>query len=123
MKTIPFADLAFMVERCTRLRKAVGIPVAASWNLGLPQLADRVIREELIDLVMLGRPALSNPHWPVWAARELAQPDPFSILPQDWSFWLANFRAHESCIGWPSVAPATEAAEETPSVQRLKTGS
>ena len=36
MKTIPFADLAFMVDRCTRLRKAVGIPVAASWNLGAP---------------------------------------------------------------------------------------
>lgn len=26
----------------------------------------------LIDLVLLGRPALSNPHWPVWTARELA---------------------------------------------------
>ena len=41
-----------------------------SWNLGLPAVADRVIREELIDLVLLGRPALANPHWPVWAARD-----------------------------------------------------
>jgi 2,4-dienoyl-CoA reductase-like NADH-dependent reductase (Old Yellow Enzyme family) len=117
MKTIPFADMAFMVERCTRLRNAVGIPVAASWNLGLPQLADRVIREELIDLVLLGRPALSNPHWPVWAARELGVPDPFSILPQDWSFWLANFRGHERCMGWPAVA----AEDAVPSEKRLKT--
>ena len=63
-------------------------------------LTDRE-REEAIDLVMLGRPALSNPHWPVWAARELAHPDPFSLVPEDWGWWLRNFRAHPDCIGWP----------------------
>ncbi len=40
--------------------------------------------------MFLGRPALANPHWPVWAARELAHNDPFSLLPQDWSWWLHN---------------------------------
>lgn len=114
MKVLPFADLAFMVERGTRVRREVGIPVGVSWNLGLPAVADRVIREELIDLVFLGRPALSNPHWPVWAARELAHNDPFSLVPEDWAWWLRNFRAHDSCIGWPlakgSAAPASEAA-------------
>ena len=101
LQLVPFADMAFMVERGTRVRNEVGIPVGVSWNLGLPALADRVIREELIDLVFLGRPALSNPHWPVWAARELAHNDPFSLVPEDWAWWLRNFRAHESCIGWP----------------------
>ncbi len=104
MKVIPFADLAFMVERGTRVRREVGIPVGVSWNLGLPAVADRVIREELIDMVFLGRPALSNPHWPVWAARELAHNDPFSLVPEDWAWWLRNFRAHDSCIGWPAMA-------------------
>ena len=108
MKVMPFADLAFMVERGTRVRREVGIPVGVSWNLGLPAVADRVIREELIDLVFLGRPALSNPHWPVWAARELAHNDPFSLVPEDWAWWLRNFRAHESCIGWPLVNGAVE---------------
>ena len=103
MKVIPFADLAFMVERGTRVKREVGIPVGVSWNLGLPAVADRVIREELIDLVFLGRPALSNPHWPLWAARELAHNDPFSMVPEDWAWWLRNFRAHDSCIGWPLV--------------------
>lgn len=105
MSAPPFADMAFMVERATRLRNEVGIPVAASWNLGLPSVADQVIREELIDIAMLGRPALANPHWPVWAARELAHEDPFSLVPEDWAWWLRNFRAHDSCIGWP--APGT----------------
>ena len=81
--------------------------MATSWNLGLPAVADRVIREEAIDLVMLGRPALSNPHWPVWAARELAHPDPFSLVPEDWGWWLRNFRAHPDCIGWPPAASTT----------------
>jgi 2,4-dienoyl-CoA reductase-like NADH-dependent reductase (Old Yellow Enzyme family) len=44
-----------------------------------------VIRDELIDLVLLGRPALSNPHWPLWAARELAYPDAYSQAPEDWA--------------------------------------
>ncbi len=106
LQTTPFAELGFMLERASRLRREVGIPVATSWNLGLPALADRVIREEAIDLVMLGRPALANPHWPVWAARELAHPDPFSLVPEDWGWWLRNFRAHPACIGWPLTAPA-----------------
>ena len=101
MREMPLNQMSFMVERASRVRREVGIPVAASWNLGLPQVADKVIREELVDIVFLGRPALSNPHWPVWAARELAHPDPFSLVPEDWAWWLRNFRAHEACIGWP----------------------
>ena len=111
MEPKPFADMSFMVERAARLRREVAIPVATSWNLGLPQVADKVIRDDLIDLVMLGRPALSNPHWPVWAARELAHEDPFSLVPEDWAWWLRNFRAHDSCIGWPlPEAPALKRA-------------
>lgn len=103
MQEMPLDQLAFMVDRTTRVREEVGIPVAASWNLGRPDVADRVIREELIDLVYLGRPALANPHWPVWAARELAQADPFGLVPEDWAWWLRNFRAEPSSIGWPEA--------------------
>ncbi len=60
IKDVPFADVAFMVERGSRVRREIGIPVGVSWNLGLPAVADRVIREELIDLVFLGQPALST---------------------------------------------------------------
>ena len=99
----PFNEVGFMVGRANRVRREVGIPVAASWNLGVPQNADRVIREEQIDLVMLGRPALANPHWPVWAARELGHQDPFSLVPDDWAWWLRNFRGHGPSIGLPAA--------------------
>jgi 2,4-dienoyl-CoA reductase-like NADH-dependent reductase (Old Yellow Enzyme family) len=108
MEERPFDTLAFMVERGARVRGELGVPVGVSWNLGLPAVADQVIRQELIDLVFLGRPALSNPHWPVWAARELAHPDPFSLVPEDWGWWLRNFRAHPGAIGWPEPAAASK---------------
>jgi 2,4-dienoyl-CoA reductase-like NADH-dependent reductase (Old Yellow Enzyme family) len=105
----PFGEVGFMVGRASRVRREVGIPVAASWNLGVPANADRVIREGQIDLAFLGRPALANPHWPLWAARELGHADPFSLVPDDWAWWLRNFRGHGPSIGLPAVAaPAPE---------------
>jgi hypothetical protein len=114
VKDLPFKELGFMVERAARVRRAVGIPVGVSWNLGIPAVADRVIRQELIDLVMLGRPALSNAHWPVWAARELAHPDPISLLPEDWAWWLRNRPGPEGVLGWPPAKQAGDAATTAP---------
>jgi 2,4-dienoyl-CoA reductase-like NADH-dependent reductase (Old Yellow Enzyme family) len=106
----PFNTMGFMTDFAARVKREVGIPVAASWNLGVPANADRMVREGKIDVVMLGRPALANPHWPVWAARELGQPDPFSLVPEDWSWWLNNFRGHAPSIGWPEVTMDKELA-------------
>lgn len=104
MSEMPLNTLGFMAGRSARMRKEADILVAISWNLGLPAEADRVVREEITDLVLLGRPALSNPHWPLWAARELAHSDPFGLLPEDFSHWLRNFRGHDACVGWPDTA-------------------
>lgn len=98
---LPFNDPGFMLEPGARVRREVGLPVGVSWNLGQPQLADRAIREDLVDVVLLGRPALANPHWPLWAARELGRDDPFGLVPEDWAWWLRNFRGHAPSIGWP----------------------
>ena len=104
MKDVPFTEIAFMVDRAARVRREVGIPVGVSWNLGIPAEADRVIREQLVDLVFLGRPALANPHWPVWAARELAHNDPFSLIPEDWHWWIRSRPGPDGSLGWPAVA-------------------
>ncbi len=101
-----FNDPAAWVERAARVKREVGIPMTTSWNLGVPANADAAVRSGAIDLVLLGRPALSNPHWPVWAARELGHESPFSLVPEQWGWWLDNFRGHAPSIGWPEVAPA-----------------
>lgn len=100
----PFDEVGFMLGRARRVRTELGIPVATSWNLGVPENADRAVREGFVDLVFLGRPALANPHWPIWAARELGHEDPFSLAPQDWAWWLRNFRGHGPSIGLPPPA-------------------
>lgn len=40
------------------------VPVVAVGKLGYPDLAEKVLREEKCDMVMLGRPLLSDPDWP-----------------------------------------------------------
>jgi 2,4-dienoyl-CoA reductase-like NADH-dependent reductase (Old Yellow Enzyme family) len=104
---VPFDEAGFMVERAARVRGEVGIPVGVSWNLGIPEIADRVVREEQVDVVFLGRPALANPHWPVWAARELGHENPFSLVPEDWAWWLRNRPGSENSHGWPAPAART----------------
>lgn len=102
-----FPNASGWVERGAQVREAVGIPTSVSWNLGVPENSDRAIREDKVDLVLLGRPALSNPHWPVWAARELGHEDPFGLVPEDWAWWLRNFRGHDPSIGWPVPGDAS----------------
>lgn len=115
-----FNDPGFMVDRAARVRREVGIPVAASWNLGEPAKADQVISDGLIDLVYLGRPALANPHWPVWAARELGYENPFALVPEDWGWWLRNFRGHEASIGLPEAAEVKAVAATAQETLGLK---
>ena len=35
------------------------------------------------------------------AARELGHADPFSLVPEDWAWWLRNVRGHPTSVGWP----------------------
>lgn len=82
---------------------------SVSWNLGVPALADRVIRDELADIILLGRPALANPHWPVYAARELGHADPFSLVPEDWAWWIRTRPGPEGSLGWPLPSRGAQA--------------
>ena len=104
-------DASAWVAKAGRVKREIGIPVATSWNLGMPQNADAAVRSGDVDVVLLGRPALANPHWPVWAARELGQESPFDLVPEDWGWWLKNFRGHAPSIGWPEVAGSGAGSE------------
>jgi 2,4-dienoyl-CoA reductase-like NADH-dependent reductase (Old Yellow Enzyme family) len=106
---VPIGKLGGMLGHAKRVRDEVDIPVATSWNLGVPELANQVIADEGIDLIYLGRSALANPHWPVYAARQLGFDDPFSLVPEDWAWWLRNLRGAPEAIGWP-LPPESAAA-------------
>lgn len=104
MRTTFYLEPGAWVERGARVKAEIDIPVTVSWNLGDPTEADRAIRSGDIDLVLVGRAALSNPHWPVWAARELGVGDEFSLLPDDWAWWLNATRFIQPDVGWPPPA-------------------
>lgn len=83
----------FLAETAARVLSETGLPGATSWFIGKPGQADELIRSGQLDLVMLGRPLLADPHWPYAAARALGVENPaWATLPPPYAHWLARYR-------------------------------
>ena len=109
-KAVPWTERGFMLPAAARIRAETSVPTATSWNLGDPVYADQLIRREEVDLLMLGRPTLANPHWPLYAAMALGENAPFDLLPVQYGHALRRSRVAASCSGFGFVArePASE---------------
>ncbi|MCQ8279287.1 NADH:flavin oxidoreductase/NADH oxidase [Acetobacteraceae bacterium KSS8] len=89
---IPWAP-NFMGDIAARVRAETGLPGTTSWYIARPEDADALIRDGKIDLVMLGRPLLADPHWPYAAAKTLGVENPaWATLPPPYAHWLARYR-------------------------------
>jgi 2,4-dienoyl-CoA reductase-like NADH-dependent reductase (Old Yellow Enzyme family) len=86
---------AFLGPVAKRVREEAAIPVSSAWGFGTPKLADQAIRDEQLDLVMIGRAHLANPHWPYHAARVLGKADPAWVLPAPYAHWLSRYHDPE----------------------------
>lgn len=84
---------AFLGSVAERVRRETGLPASTSWYISTPQEADGLIRDEKVDLVMLARPLLTDPHWPFRAAKELGVEKPAWVLPSPYAHWLERYRA------------------------------
>jgi 2,4-dienoyl-CoA reductase-like NADH-dependent reductase (Old Yellow Enzyme family) len=84
---------AFMAPIAARVRREAEIAAATTWYIADPKQADAMVRDGTIDLVMLGRPLLENPHWPYAAARALGVERPAWMLPAPYAHWLERYRA------------------------------
>lgn len=95
--TIPETNIpwgpAFLAPVAQRVRNEAGIPVSSAWGFGAPTLADNAIRNEELDLAMIGRAHLENPHWPYFAAKALNQENAAWVLPAPYAHWLARYRS------------------------------
>lgn len=87
---IPWAP-AFMVPIAARVREATGLPVASSWGIDVPATANEAVAHQRLDLVMIGRAHLANPHWPYKAALELGEERPSWVLPAPYAHWLERY--------------------------------
>jgi 2,4-dienoyl-CoA reductase-like NADH-dependent reductase (Old Yellow Enzyme family) len=89
--TIPWGP-AFMAPIAARIRHEVEIATATSWFVSEPAQADGLVRDDTVDIVMLGRPLLEDPHWPYRAARALGVEKAAWTLPAPYAHWLERYR-------------------------------
>jgi 2,4-dienoyl-CoA reductase-like NADH-dependent reductase (Old Yellow Enzyme family) len=83
---------AFMAPIAARIKHEAGIATSTSWFVAEPGQADGLIRDDKVDLVMLGRPLLEDPHWPYRAARALDVEKAAWTLPAPYAHWLERYR-------------------------------
>ncbi len=86
---------AFMGPIAKRVRSEANLPVSSAWGFGSPDLADQAIRDEQLDLVLIGRAHLANPNWPYHAARKLGKDQATGLLPPPYAHWLARYHDPE----------------------------
>jgi 2,4-dienoyl-CoA reductase-like NADH-dependent reductase (Old Yellow Enzyme family) len=83
---------AFVAPIAARALKETGLPGSTTWNIRTPELAEHLISTGIVNLVMIGRALLANPHWPYAAARRLGIERPSWVLPAPYAHWLERYR-------------------------------
>lgn len=82
---------AFLGPIAQRVKQESGLPVASAWGFGTPELAQEAVSSGQLDLVMVGRSHLANPHWPYAAAKSLGIERPSWTLPAPYAHWLERY--------------------------------
>ena len=82
----------FLAPIAERVGREAGLPVAASWGIDNPVTANQVVEDGQMDLVMVGRAHLTNPHWPYAVALQLKKEKPSWVLPAPYAHWLEKYR-------------------------------
>lgn len=88
---IPWGTPAFLAPIAERVRREAALPVASGWGIGDPQVAERVVASGQMDLVMVGRALLANPHYPYALAQALKVARPDWVLPAPYAHWLERY--------------------------------
>ncbi len=90
---IPWATPAFLAPIAQRVSREAGLPVASSWGIDDVRDAERVVADKQMELVMIGRAHLANPHYAYRLALELGEENPeWATLPAPYAHWLSRYR-------------------------------
>jgi 2,4-dienoyl-CoA reductase-like NADH-dependent reductase (Old Yellow Enzyme family) len=88
---IPWGTPAFMAPIAERFRREVDMPLSSSWGFDTPEIAEHAVSDGPLDLVMIGKAHLANPHWPYYAARKLGVDRASWTLPAPYAHWLERY--------------------------------
>ena len=80
-----------MAPIAARVRRETGLPVGTAWGMDDPRIADQTVASGQMDLPMMARAHLADPHYPFRAARELGVPKAAHLLPPPYAYWLARY--------------------------------
>ncbi len=83
----------FLAPIAERVKREAQIPVASSWCIDDPNIAEQTVASQQLDLVMVGRAHLANPNWTYQAAKALAVQKPSWVLPAPYAHWLERYQA------------------------------
>lgn len=83
---------AFLAPVAGRVRAETGLPVASAWCIDAPADAERVVAQGQMDVVMIARAMLADPHYPYQLALALGVDKPFNVLPVPYAYWLSRYR-------------------------------
>ena len=89
---IPWGTPAFLAPIAERVSREAGLPVASSWGIDKAEVAERVVADKQVELVMIGRAMLANPHYPYALAQALKVERPDWTLPAPYAHWLERYR-------------------------------
>ena len=81
----------FMGPIAQHIRTKTGLPVASAWGFGEPAIAEAAVASGQLDVVMIGKAHLANPHWTYHAARELKVDRASWTLPAPYAHWLERY--------------------------------
>lgn len=87
---------AFLAPVAERVRRETALPVASAWGFDGAADAARAIDEHQLDVVMIGRAHLANPHYPYRLAQKLGLKPAEQLLPAPYAFWLERYHAPEA---------------------------
>ncbi len=66
-----FTEQGYFIPLAEGIKQTVKVPVIGVGNITEPEYADRVVREQRVDMVAFGRILLANPEFPEQAAQKL----------------------------------------------------
>ncbi|UNK40631.1 NADH:flavin oxidoreductase/NADH oxidase (plasmid) [Shinella sp. H4-D48] len=89
---------AFLLPFASRIRSETGIAVASAWLLDAPSDAEKAIADNQLDVVMMARAMLANPHYPYQLAMALGKENPAWTLPAPYAHWLARYRSNNGSL-------------------------
>ena len=69
-----------------------GTPVGSAWCNDAPEDVERLLSTEKMDLVVIARAHLGDPHYTYKFALELGVEKPWSTLLPPYAYWLSRYR-------------------------------